>query len=170
MEEKEYYSAKEISQRSNMTSRNVRKIISKLSNDSNNDLIRKNNINHWEVHQLMLPNFKRKRTKKDTYYALTIDPCFNYSEKEIDEIMSFIYSEMKDCELEINYVIEKKKANNQNHLHCYINSTQKRKLLKLIRLSFSRTSYKESTIFDIKGWKSYIIKDGNEIKTLKKKN
>jgi hypothetical protein len=75
---------------------------------------------------------------------------------------------MDSPNLEINYVIEGKKSNSHKHLHCYINNTQKQKLIESLRLGFSTLSYHEANIYDLQGWKNYITKTGNTITTIKK--
>ena len=168
MTTKEYLNVSEISKKCNMTARNVRKIITKLKVVKNENLLHKNQLDEWQIRHLLLPEFKRKRIKRDRYFALTIDPYYNYTPSEIDTIMSFIFSCNGAIEdnLEINYVIEQKKSNNQNHIHCYIKTNQKRKLMQCVKESFCKTSYHESDVFDLEGWKNYITKDGNPITTL----
>ena len=111
--------------------------------------------------------FKPKRDKTTKYYALSIDPVAQYSEKEIDEIMQFVLNQMGDDNIEICYTVEKKKANGRNHIHCYVNCQQRKKLIKMVRLGFSSVSYHQQDIYDLQGWKNYIIKDGIAIKTIK---
>lgn len=164
----EYLTVGEISKKCNMTARNVRKIITKLKVVKNENLLHKNQLDEWQIHHLLLPEFKRKRVKLDKYFALTIDPCYNYTTSEIDTIMSYIFSGNGSIDngLEINYVVEQKKSNNQSHIHCYIKTNQKRKLMQSVKESFSHTSYHESDVFDLEGWKNYITKNGNPITTL----
>jgi hypothetical protein len=168
MQQNEYLKVKEISIKYNMSARNVRRIISKIAENYSEAMLYKDKNNQWLIHQLLIPKFKPKRVRKSNcYYALSIDPCYNYSETEIDEVMKFVFDQMSDNTLEINYVIEQKKANNQNHIHCYVKCSNKKKLMQCIRLGFSQVSYHQSPIFDLNGWKQYITKDNNEIKILK---
>jgi hypothetical protein len=167
MLENEYMKVNEISQLSKMTARNVRKIISKLSEEKGKELVHKNNNGEWMVHRLLLSYFAYKRKIIQKYYALSVDPIEEYSEKDIDEIMRYVYDEMNDKNLEINYTVEKKKENERNHLHFYINCLQRTKLIRMLRLSFSNISFKEKEIFDLDRWKKYITKDGCPIKTIK---
>jgi NADH:ubiquinone oxidoreductase subunit C len=167
MIEREYLTVNSIAKTNEMTARNVRKIINKIKHRKSKDLLYKDKLDQWQVHHLLLPEFKRKRNKIEKHYALTIDPCCDYSNKDIDEIMQFVFTQTGDESLEINYTIEKKKANNQNHIHCYIKSTQKRKLLQSVKLAFTKTNYYENDIYDLEGWKRYITKDGNPINTIK---
>jgi NADH:ubiquinone oxidoreductase subunit C len=167
MIEKEYFTVSEISKKNNMTARNVRKIITRIKPSKGDELLHKDKLDQWQVHHLLLPEFKRKRNKVEKHYALTIDPCCDYSNKDIDEMMQFVFTQTGDENLEISYTIEKKKANNQNHIHCYIKSNQKRKLLQCVKLAFTKTNYYENDIYDLEGWVRYITKDGNPINTIK---
>lgn len=164
----EYMNVKEISLITEQSTRNVRRIIKKLEGEVAKELLHQDKNNNWKVHHLLLKKFKPQRVRKNKYYALSIDPCHNYSENEIDEILKFVMEQMDDPSFELNYVVEQKKANNQNHIHCYVKCSSKKKLLQCIRLGFSKVSYHQSGIFDITGWKNYITKDNNNVKTLKK--
>jgi hypothetical protein len=170
MQENEYLTVKEISSKYNMTTRNVRKIISNLTNNCSETMLYKNKKHEWQVHHLLVTKFKPQRTRKNKYYALSIDPCTDYTESEIDVVMKFAYEQMDNDVTEINYVIEQKKSNNRNHLHCYVKCSNKKKLIDCLKLGFSRISYHESVIFDLNGWKDYMKKDGSQIITLKKIN
>ena len=108
-----------------------------------------------------------KKKVKSRYYALSVDLCRQYVEKDIHAVMQFVLDNMAGPNLEINYTIESKKANGQSHLHCYINCKQKRKLIENLQLGFSSISFKENDIYDLEGWKNYITKDGNPITTIK---
>ena len=167
MQQNEYLKVKEISSKYDMTARNVRRIISKIAENYSEVMLYKNKNNQWLIHSLLLPKFQPQRLRKSKYYALSIDPCYNYSDAEIVEIMEFVFSQMNDNKLEINYVIEQKKANSQNHIHCYVKCSNKKKLMQCIKLGFSKVSYHQSPIFDLNGWKNYITKDNNTIKILK---
>ena len=160
---KEYYLVNEISKIKKMTARNVRAIIDKLDKEKNNFMIRKSNDGVWEVHHLMLYNFDRKREKDNSYCALTIDPVFNLSHKDINLMMNYFFTTTSDPNIEINYVIDKKVSNGKNHIHAYIKTKQQRKLIPLINLCFSGSSYKLKPVFDLEGWKSYITKNGAQI-------
>ena len=167
MQQNEYLTTKEISIKYDMTTRNVRKIISKLTESCSEATLYKNKNGEWQVHHLLVPRFKPQRKRRNKYYALSIDPCAKYSESDINVVIKFVYEQMNDDSLELNYVIEQKKSNNQNHLHCFVKCPDKKKLLDLFKLGFSRISYRESIIFDLEGWKGYITKDGSQIITLK---
>lgn len=168
MNEKEYLNVKEISLKTQQSTRNVRRIISKLESELTSDLVYKNNDGQWNVHHLILNRFKPQRNRENRYYALSFDPCINYSEKEIDNIMKFVFTQMGETEIELNYVVEPKKANGQNHLHCFVKCQNKQKLIRCIRLAFSQVSYHQSEIFDLEGWKKYITKENHKIIRLKK--
>ncbi|MEY2922270.1 MAG: hypothetical protein RL108_892 [Bacteroidota bacterium] len=165
-EKKEYYQVNEICKLKNMTARNVRAIIAKLDVDKNDYMVRKAIDGVWEIHHLMLPMFKRQRKKENSYYALTIDPVCDLSEKDINLMMDYVFTATDEPDLEINYVVHTKIANGRNHIHAYVKTKQKRKLLSAINLSFSNSSYKLTDVFDLKGWVEYITRTGAQIITL----
>lgn len=168
MIQNEYLNVREISIRTSQSTRNVRRKIKKLVAEVNEELLHQDKNNSWRIHHLLLSRFKPLRIRKIKYYALTIDPCFNYTELEIDRIMEFVIEQVQETGIEINYVIEKKKSNNQNHIHCFVKCNNRNKLLQSIRLGFSQVSYHQSDIFDLGGWREYISKENNNIKTIKK--
>ncbi len=106
---KEYLTVTEISKLCNMTARNVRKIITKIKQTKSVNMIFKDELNQWNIHHLLLPEFKRKRTKVEKHFAITIDPCDNYTSKDLDTIMKYIYEQTNDSGPEIHYTIEQKK-------------------------------------------------------------
>jgi hypothetical protein len=160
---------KEISQKTELSTRHIRRIISQLSSEHTTDVLHKNNKDEWRVHHLLFSKFKPKRIRKCKYYALTIDPCRQHLEAEIHEIMKFVVGQMPDENLELNYVIEAKKATGINHIHCFIRCNNRKRLLEVIRMAFSEVSYKEAVMYDLNGWKSYITKENDKIITLNKK-
>ncbi|NEV94169.1 hypothetical protein G3567_08435 [Psychroflexus sp. YR1-1] len=167
MEKKEYLRVSEIAKIKGMTSRNVRKIITELSEFKNEDLLRKNKAGQWEVHHLLEPKFKRKRNYKQKYFALSFKTYKEYKPKEISKILEHVFREIDDPSLEIHYTIEKRKANGQPHVHGYVKiSNKKRELFKTLKLLFANMSYHESQIFDLNGWKKYITKEGCTIISL----
>lgn len=170
MQQNEYFTVKEISSKYEMTTRNVRRIINNLTNNQSEAMLYKNKNHEWQIHHLLVPKFKPQRAKKNKYYALSIDPCADYSKSDIDVVMKFAYEQMGDDALEINYVVEQKKSNNRNHLHCFVKCSNKKKLIESFKLGFSQISYYESIIYDLNGWKEYLKKDGSQIITLKKIN
>jgi hypothetical protein len=167
MYQNEYLNVKEVSKKTQQSSRNVRRIINKIENEVSRELLYKNQDGQWNVHHLILHKFKPQRIRVNKYYALSFDPCNNYSEKEIHETMKYVVSQMSETELELNYVIESKQANARNHLHCYVKCPNKQKLIRCIRLAFSQVSYRQSGIFDLNGWKKYITEENKTITTLK---
>lgn len=166
MTKSEYLTVVEISKLHKVTTRNVRRVVNELTEEKTEELIYKDANNRWMVHRLLLPKFKPQRITKQKYYALTIDPSSNYNSIEIDGVMRFVVDRMQNPNIEINYVVEQKKANGNNHIHCFINCNQKTKLIENLRLGFSNISYHQTEIFDLTGWKNYITKDGGQIKTL----
>ena len=124
----EYLTVSEISKLYNVSKRNIRRIINKIIDVTNNNLLGKDNNGIWRVHRMLLNRFKPQRVRKQSYYALTIAPCANYSESDIDVIMQFIADNVGSDNIEINYSVEQKKANNQKHVHCYITSGKKKKI------------------------------------------
>jgi hypothetical protein len=129
MIKKEYYTVNEISKHYQTTSRNVTRIIYALKEDSNENLLRKDNNDIWEIHQLLLSKFKPQRIRRCKYYALTIYLTDNYSPKVIGEMMRFICNNSSDTKLEVNYSIDASKTKDlHHHMHCYIKS-----YLKIIR-------------------------------------
>ena len=168
MIEKEYLTVKDLSKYHKVGARHIRKIIEKIKPDTTPQLIYKDANNTYMVHHILTSKFKPSRIHNQKYYALTVTPSDDVTEKLIHEVMRFVVDKMEGPNLEINYTIERKKATGQNHLHCYINCNQKRKLIELLRLGFSRLQYHESEIFDLENWKKYMTKDGNKITTIKK--
>ena len=166
----EYLTVKEISRSENMTMRNVRKIVSKLNKEKGEALIFKDRNDTWRIHHLLLPNFKRQRSKKEQYYAVSIDPSGDYTKKEIDEVLRFVLGQIDQFDLLFYYSIEQKVKDGKNHIHGYTNCGQKKKLISALHMGFSRMSYYQSEIFDLNGWKNYITKTGTEIKLIKKNN
>jgi hypothetical protein len=88
MSKNEYLSVREISQLTEQSTRNVRRIIQKLEGDVAKELLHLDNNNHWKIHNLILGKFKPQRIRSNKYYALSVDPCNNYSESDIDEIFA----------------------------------------------------------------------------------
>jgi transcriptional antiterminator len=164
---KEYLTVTELSKHHKVSARHIRRIIEKLNIGTTDGLLYKDANNIWMVHHMLLNRFKPQRVRKEKYYALTIDPISNYEENEIHEILSFVSNQFAEKGLEINYTVESKKANGRNHIHCFIKCKNKKRLLQLIRLGFSSLSYSEADIYNLDGWKSYITKENNNIRTIK---
>ena len=164
----DYKTVVDISKITEQSTRNVRRIINRIKDEVDSSLLFKDEENSvWNIHKDLLYKFKPQRIRANKFYALTIDPCVNYSEKDLDEIMKYVIGLMGDARTEIHYVVEQKKANYQHHIHCFVKCTNKRKLIQNFRIAFSTVSYFQSAIFDLESWKGYITKENNEIKTLK---
>jgi len=168
MIKKEYFNVKEISEKYNTTTRNVRRIIYKIKDNTSENLLGKNRNNMWQIHHLLLPKFRPQRKRKTKYYSLTIRPLDNYSKKDIIVVMKFIYEQLSDNDLIINYTIEENKSMNNHHIHCYVKTKQKRELINKIKEIFCKIDYQQTSIYDLDGWKNYITKDGSSIITLRK--
>jgi len=167
MIENEYLTVRELSLKHKLSTRHIRRIISKFNEESGTKgLIIKDRHNNWLVHEVIEYRFKPKRIRKNKYYALTIDPCRQFTVAEIDTIMNYVFDQL-DNGSEINYTVEPKASNNQNHVHCYIKSPNKKKVIDAIKIAFSQVNYLESVIFDLDGWKQYITKQNIHITTLK---
>lgn len=169
MIKKEYLTVNDVSRHYKTTTRNVRRIIGNIKAETSTDMLNKNDNDIWQIHQLLLPKFKPQRKRESKFYALTIRPSEDFSEKVLDEMMRFIYNQLDDSDFEMNYTIECGKTNSlYNHIHCYVKTKRKRDLLKLFRECFYKLDYKQCSIYDLERWKQYITKDGSSIKQLKK--
>lgn len=166
--ENEYYSTTQIAKKYGMNIRHIRRMVSNKSKQLNNKtLIHKDKNGSWQVNHVALHYFKPKYIPKDNYYALSLDPVVDYTESEIHEIMNYIGSISSDFVEEINYVIENKKKDVKAHIHMFIKSKNKRKLLKSFRTAFGEdVSYRQSKIYDLSGWKDYITKNNKYIITI----
>lgn len=168
MKVNDYTTVQEVSKITQQSTRNVRRIINRIKDEVDNKLLFKDEEQStWNIHKDLLHKFKPQRIRANKFYALTIDPCVSYSEKDLNEIMKYVIELMGDVHTELHYVVEQKKANNLNHIHCFVKCTNKRKLIQTFRIAFSTVSYHQSAIFDLESWKGYITKENNEIKTLK---
>lgn len=163
----DYLNVKEVSLLTVQSTRNVRRIIKRIEIDVAKEMLYQDNNYNWWIHRQLLSRFKPQRIRANKYYALSVDPCYSYSKSEIEGIMEFVVKQMGETSIEINYVIEKKKANAQNHIHCFVRCNNKKKLLQSFRLGFSQVSYHQSPIFDLENWKGYITKENKNITTLK---
>lgn len=168
MIKKEYKTVKELSKKFKITARNIRKIAGKLTGTTNKELLHKDANGQWMINHVIENKFKPTRKLLQKYYALTIDPPSSFTEKEIHEIMNFVLSRMEGPNVEINYTVQRKKANGKRHIHCFINCNQRRKLIENLRLGFSNIGYKETDIYDLAGWKDYITREGEKITKIKK--
>lgn len=163
----DYTTVQEVSKITQQSTRNVRRIINRIKDEVESRYLFKDDNSVWNISREILAKFKPQRIRENKFYALTIDPCVNFSEKDLNSIMEYVIELMGDTRTEIHYVVEQKKANNQNHIHCFVKCSNKRKLIQNFRVAFSTVSYHQSAIFDLESWKGYITKENNEIKTLK---
>jgi hypothetical protein len=164
----DYKTVVDVSKITEQSTRNVRRIINRIKDEVDSNLLFKDEEHStWNIHKDLLHKFKPQRIRANKFYALTVDPCVSYSEKDLDEIIKYVIELMGDAHTEIHYVVEQKKANNQNHIHCFVKCSNKRKLIQNFRIAFSNVSYLQSAIFDLESWKGYITKENNKIKTLK---
>lgn len=165
----EFISVSEMSAMQGMTSRNVRKIISRIKPDKTDDQMYKDTIGNWWIHESQKDNFIRKHAKPEpVYYAITLDVPVLMNEGGIRTAMAFALDQLNDPDAEINYVIERKLANNLPHIHGYYKCNSTAKMKKALRTAFSSPNYYHTKVFDLDGWVSYITKDGSPIIELKK--
>jgi hypothetical protein len=163
----DYTTVQEVSKITQQSTRNVRRIINRIKDEVDNKYLFKDDNSIWKISKEILVQFRPQRIRENKFYALTIDPCVSYTDKDLHEIMKYVIELMGDVRAEIHYVVEQKKANNLNHIHCFVKCSNKRKLIQNFRIAFSTVSYFQSAIFDLESWKGYITKENNEIKTLK---
>ncbi len=161
---KEYYTVNELSRLNNMTARNIRKIINSLKEKNELLIFKKDNV--WMVHHLLIPKFKRKRTKVKSYNAITIDPVENYSIEEIYERLKQTAILLNDKELEFKITIEPKISDSLNHIHGYFVTGKKRAFINCLKFWFPDSSYHIVNAYDLDGWKAYMTKTGAEIITI----
>lgn len=163
----DYKTVQEVSKITQQSTRNVRRIINRIKDEVDSKYLFKDDNSIWKISKEILVQFRPQRIRENKFYALTIDPCVSYTDKDLHEIMKYVIELMGDVRTEIHYVVEQKKANFKNHIHCFVKCTAKRKLIYNFRIAFSTVSYFQSAIFDLESWKGYITKENNEIKTLK---
>lgn len=167
---KEFLKVSEVSKIVGLTNRQIRNIIIELKEkDSYQNLLTKDSRGIWNIHKLILSKFKPRRIRKQKYYALTLDLGAKYSNSDIHNIIKYVCNNTKDENLEFNYTIEKKKSNQENHIHTFTNCNKKKLLLKNLKVGFSKLGYKQTDIYDLTNWKNYITKGGNKIIKIKKK-
>ena len=162
----DYTTVQEVSKITQQSTRNVRRIINRIKDEVDSKYLFKDDNSIWKISKEILVQFRPQRIRENKFYALTIDPCVSYTDKDLHEIMKYVIELMGDVRTEIHYVVEQKKANFKNHIHCFVKCTAKRKLIHNFRIAFSTVSYFQSAIFDLESWKGYITKENNEIKTL----
>jgi hypothetical protein len=152
-----YLTVKQISELTNQSKRNVRRIIFDILEDEGPCVIHKDGNLKWRVHQLALDRFAPTRKKWAKRYALTIHLHYCYLESDIHRIMKLVLDNTKDDKLEINYSLYGK--GNQFDVNCFVKSNGKKKLYDSIHEGFSRAICIRDNIFDFKDWSSYITLD-----------
>jgi hypothetical protein len=167
----EYFSVKELSQKTGLQKRTIIQRLNQLRGEKDESLLFKNKNGMWQIHQLLEKYFKRKKQSKNKWISYTIDPAdSHYSIEEIHKIMEIIFIDLWDFNLEMNYVIEKKKSNLMSHLHGYTNSKSRNRVFKAIRDRFPLSSVYIDNVYDLNGWKSYIQKESSIIRYLNTNN
>lgn len=105
-------------------------------------------------------NKPSKRTAD--YWAINID-FKNLSAQEITKCVFTIDSILDE---NLNFVIERKQKNGNLHLHSYIKGNEsltETKLHKLIVQYFKGFSFKIKPVFDLNGWRNYMLKCSTNI-------
>lgn len=154
----DYLKVAEIAKEKKITTRTVRNKIQKLIGVVGDSKILKDANNEYRIHKSILNKFEPERIHKTKHVAITIDPIFNYTTEDLKKIMVWV-SDMVNDEVEINYSIEQKKANGNNHLHIYTEKSVSNKFLKCAKVAFPKMSYHQVEIYDLDGWKSYMAKE-----------
>ena len=163
----EYLRVSDIAKEKKITNRTVRNKIQKIVGFVGDNKIIRDKNNEYRVHKSLLNQFEPQRVHKTKHTAITIDPVYSYTDEDLKKIMNWIL-EMVNDEVEINYSIEKKKANGNNHLHIYTEKSVSNKFLKCAKIAFPKMSYHLAEIYDLEGWKSYMQKE-TKIITLENK-
>lgn len=91
-------------------------------------------------------------------YAITLDLPYKTADSESIQLMNFL-SQILD--VEINYTIERKTANNKPHIHAYC-TVHPITLESALKEYFGGCSFKIQSCYDLKGWQEYITKE-NEL-------
>ncbi|MGZ5486751.1 MAG: hypothetical protein ACXWFB_12745 [Nitrososphaeraceae archaeon] len=163
---KEYLSIAEMSLYHSVSKRTILNRVKSLVKEVLSTLLFKKN-GEWYIHHLLVPKFVPKYKLHPKQIAFSVDPCAYYSESDIENIMEFIFGNINQSTTEIQYVIERKISNNQNHLHCLITGGKMRDIVKSFKLGFGEISFKKNKIYDLSGWKRYMKKMGSKLITLK---
>jgi len=87
--------------------------------------------------------------------TFTIDLPYRTPDVDSVKLMDLL-SEL--LEVEINYTIERKTANNKPHIHAYC-TIHPKKLEDALKDYFGGLSHKIQACYDLKGWREYITKD-----------
>lgn len=165
---KPYLTVPEISQRQDMSTRQVRNILRGLNEFGNESMIYKDHNGSWQVLNSLERYFKRKRAKgKRTYYALSFDIPKGVAVDDIHEMMLYAFELVDDPDAEIHYVVEMKKKNIEPHIHSYYKCASRKRMKEAVNTAFSGTNYHQAKVFDLEGWKGYMTKDGLTITTIK---
>lgn len=152
----DYLRVSDIAKEKKITKRTVRNKIQKLLGIVAEGKIIKDRNDEWRIHQSIKEMFKPERIHRVRYSAITIDPVYNYTVEDLKKIMGCIIDEINENDFEVNYTIEKKKANGRNHLHLYVAKKISAKFMKSAKKSFPKISYYLLEVFDLEGWKAYM--------------
>jgi len=153
-----YLTVKQISELTNQSTRNVRRIIFDVLEEEGPAAIHKDGNLKWRVHEVVLHRFSPTRKKWAKRYRLTIHPHYNYPESEIRRRMKFILDNTQDDKLEINYSIDRMYGI-ISHLDCFVKCNSKKKLFESIHEVFPTSTCIRNDIYDFKDWSSYITLD-----------
>ncbi len=162
-----YLTVTDLSRIHGLGERQIRKMIDKIKPTTTPQLIWKDANNRYMVHPILTSRFKRVRKPVQKYYALTVSPSYEYTEKDLHQIMDYVIRKMEGA-VEVNYTVETNKTDNRNHLHCYINCNQRRNLMRLIKEGLDKINFCSKHIHDLEKWRQYMTKSGGKITTLKK--
>jgi len=152
----QYLTVKQISELTNQSTSNVRKIILDIMGDLGACNIHKDGNLKWRVHKGNLPSFASTRKKWTKRYGFTIYPYYTYSKSETHRIMKFVLDNTKDDKLEMTYTIVAVDEAAVAQLHCFVKSNARKKLLKSIHEGFPRATCIRDDIFDFNDWRNYI--------------
>lgn len=163
----DYMRVSDLAKEKKITMRTVRNKIQKLLGIVGDGKIIKDANEDWRIHKSIRDMFTPERVHKKRYTAITIDPVYNYTTEDLENIIRWIVEITDETELEINYTIEKKKANERNHIHLYMIKDFSSKFLRSSKIAFPVMSFHVVEVYDLLGWKNYIGKE-TKIKTIKK--
>ncbi len=161
---KEYYTIKEVAQQTGLGIQSIRKRIKGMN--TTHSLLHLNN-GEYQIHQLLLPYFTRKKISQ--VFAYTLDFDHGYNDKDINIVMNYILSILSEYQIKIEYVIENKKKDETPHVHAIIEGITKTNFIKVIHKGKINKSYHIAPLYDKKGWLGYMKKDNKEIITITNK-
>lgn len=165
MNEKEYFTTKEIAISTSQTTRNIRYKANKL--DVPSSMMFKDEFGTYYIHHLLLPHFAPKNTGKSKSYAMTFDILSTRSESDIIEVMEYITDEFE--RVKMKYSIETKN-NGMKHIHAIVEGVSKSDFRNKIREFYhEHTRVYVVGIYDKQGWIKYIGKEA-QIITIDKTN